>query len=113
MTINDWRDQFARSILQYAVLLILDQAPAHGYQIISHIHEMGLGEHKGGTIYPLLNRLSNKGLISHEWDTKGSGAARKVYILTELGQEELEDARDAWNEICLALPSEGPQVDNV
>ncbi|MGD6980395.1 PadR family transcriptional regulator [Citricoccus zhacaiensis] len=99
MGVVEWRETFVRGALTYAVLLLLAEAPAHGYAVLQRMRERGLGHWRGGTVYPVLARLEAQGLLESSWDTTEPGPARKVYSLTPQGSRELDDARQAWREV--------------
>lgn len=52
-----------------------------------------------GTLYPLLTRLKNDGLLSYEWVESTQGPPRKYYRLTELGERILSELETAWDEL--------------
>jgi PadR family transcriptional regulator PadR len=56
-----------------------------------------------GTLYPLLTRLKNLGLLSYHWEESNSGPPRKYYKLTVEGESYLEDLRLAWQELVIAV----------
>ncbi|MBT2538504.1 PadR family transcriptional regulator [Arthrobacter sp. ISL-69] len=58
---------------------------------------------KGGTLYPLLNRLDDQGLVEHTWQHDQAGPGRKHFTLTELGRQELERSGTAWRRMSEAL----------
>ena len=56
-----------------------------------------------GTLYPLLTRLKNGGLLQYRWEESKSGPPRKYYSLTPLGKKFLEELRTTWNELVEAV----------
>jgi PadR family transcriptional regulator PadR len=52
-----------------------------------------------GTLYPLLTRLKNDGLLGYEWQESTQGPPRKYYVLTDVGKETLEQLDAAWGEL--------------
>jgi PadR family transcriptional regulator, regulatory protein PadR len=103
MGIVEWRESFVRSTLTYAVLVLLSEAPSHGYALLRRMRERGLGHLKGGTVYPILARLEEQGMLGSSWDTTEAGPARKVYSVTPEGVHSLTEARQAWREIDASL----------
>lgn len=89
--------EWLRGVLQPCVLQCLADGPAYGYAIIARLVEAGLGEIKGGTLYPLLARLETRELVTIEWRTGEGGPGRKYFRLTDAGRAELADARTAWS----------------
>jgi PadR family transcriptional regulator PadR len=56
-----------------------------------------------GTVYPLLTRLKNDGLLNYRWEESVSGPPRKYYGLTEIGQEFLTELDSTWTELSDAV----------
>ena len=56
-----------------------------------------------GTLYPLLTRLKNAGLLSYRWEESKSGPPRKYYQLTEIGTEFLKELETTWNDLVKAV----------
>lgn len=79
-----------KNFLASWLLLLLRNWTAHGYQLIQTLTAMGLGLVDPATVYRTLRQLESEGLISSAWDPKASGPARRVYTLTEAGEEYLE-----------------------
>lgn len=103
MGIFEWRAELARSALRFGVLLALADAPRHGYELREVLRRGAFPDVQGGTLYPLLRRLEEQGLVTHRWDTPGSGPARKVVALTDQGRDELGHARAAWAQLTNLL----------
>jgi PadR family transcriptional regulator PadR len=56
-----------------------------------------------GTLYPLLTRLKNAGLLTYQWKESNAGPPRKYYTLTPLGEKFLEELRTTWDELVEAV----------
>ena len=82
---------FQRPFIYPAILLLLSEEPTHGYSLSQKLVEMGLMDEDAGPtpIYRVLTRLEDEGLAVHENVAEGQGPARKVYRLTEAGNEAL------------------------
>ena len=106
-------------ILEGAVLSLLIKKPSHGYSLMEQISEFGISSEllSQGVIYRILKSLELKGFISSEWETEGSGAARKVYNITEQGKlfleqyvmrekEKVKSLREIFNKIETILKKE-------
>lgn len=81
---------FARGIHELLVLSALRDEPKHGYQIAMDVEEEsnGLFRFRHGTLYPILHRLEEEGLIRGAW-SKGEGRRKKVYSLSPAGRRQL------------------------
>ena len=84
MKIENTKAQMRKGVLEYCILSILKNGDAYTSEIISTLKgaEMIVVE---GTIYPLLTRLKNAGLLTYRWEESTSGPPRKYYVLTENG----------------------------
>lgn len=81
----------ARLLLRPAVLLLLAEEPAHGYQLMARLRELGIGKGMDPSLlYRLLRMLESSGLAESSLDDTGAGPARKVYRLTPQGRELLD-----------------------
>lgn len=106
---------FARDINQLLVLSTLRQGAKHGYQIALDVEAEsgGLFRFRHGTLYPILHRLEEEGLIEGSW-SKGGGRRRKAYSLTRSGLRHLTGETGRVREIVsrlltvLAPPGEAP-----
>lgn len=90
--------QMRKGILEYCILLIINKKPAYVSDIISELKEAHLIVVEG-TLYPLLSRLKNGGLLSYQWQESVQGPPRKYYELTDDGRSFLRELENAWNDI--------------
>jgi poly-beta-hydroxybutyrate-responsive repressor len=81
----------AERYIQPSLLLGLKIKPSYGYELINNIHVFGFvsGQAPPGMIYRHLRGLEADGLVQSEWQTEGSGPARRIYRLTPEGDEAL------------------------
>ena len=77
------------------VLLVLKQWKLHGYLILQQLNNMGFGEVDHATLYRELRRLEKEGYVNSVWETDGSGPARRVYSITDSGEEILQ----GWTQV--------------
>jgi PadR family transcriptional regulator, regulatory protein PadR len=85
-----------RGSLDLFILAAIARGDAHGYAIAASLKGLGLGDVKGGTLYPALARLEAGGLVVPRWEVGGAGPARKRYALTASGWTTLKDRAAAW-----------------
>lgn len=98
MNIENLKSQMRKGMLEYCVLLLLRRKDAYATEIISMMKDAHLIVMEG-TLYPLLTRLKNDGLLSYRWEESPSGPPRKYYSLTPQGHSFLSCLNDAWAEI--------------
>ena len=77
------------------VLLVLKQWSLHGYLILQQLNRMGFTNVDHATLYRELRRLEGQGLVASEWETGESGPARRVYSITDAGEQMLL----GWTEV--------------
>lgn len=95
----DWPSDWVRGVLQLCVLsLVESDADTYGYAVARRLREAGLGVVKGGTLYPILNRLEQEGALSARWEAGAGGPGRKAYALTESGRSILVEQRARWQQ---------------
>ena len=92
------KSQMRKGVLEYCILLILQKEPAYATDIIQKLQEARLIVVEG-TLYPLLTRLKNSGLLKYEWIESTQGPPRKYYALTEQGVSFLSELETAWDDI--------------
>ena len=98
MNVDNVKAQMRKGILEYCILAILSRDDAYASQIIGELKqaEMIVVE---GTLYPILTRQKNQGLLSYRWEESPQGPPRKYYAITEKGREFLAQLDQAWNEL--------------
>lgn len=96
--IENLKSQMRKGMLEFCVLLLLNQGDAYVSEIIARMKSAHLIVVEG-TLYPLMTRLKNDGLLSYRWEESPSGPPRKYYSITPIGVKFLEELRSSWNEI--------------
>lgn len=91
-----WMVQMRRGSLELCLLSILSRGTRYGYDIVQALSGEGGLVIKEGTIYPLLGRLRNEGLVDAEWRPSPQGPRRKYYRLTPEGERRLSEMRFEW-----------------
>lgn len=99
------RSQWLKGVLDLCVLARLSGGEAYGYELATGLAAEGFGEIKGGTLYPLLNRLERDALVATSWRVNDQGPDRKYYRITPLGESELAEARRAWSDFTAVAES--------
>ena len=97
-------DTLLPSIPALLVLAVLEEGPAHGYQIARRVDEasQGLLALKEGTLYPRLYQLEHEELIQGTWQ-EFAGRRVKLYALTNKGTQALAAQRQQWEEKASAV----------
>ena len=91
-----------KGMLEFCVLLLLRQGDAYASEMIGRLKNAHLIVMEG-TLYPLLTRLKNDGLLSYRWEESTQGPPRKYYSLTPLGHSFLEQLTLSWNDIARSV----------
>lgn len=96
--INNIKAQMRKGMLEYCILLYLNEHRAYPSDILKRLLEANMLVVEG-TLYTLLNRLKREDKLSYEWEESNQGPPRKYYIITPEGREALEVMSKAWDEI--------------
>ncbi|MCT9089776.1 PadR family transcriptional regulator [Streptomyces sp. ASQP_92] len=99
----DRRSSWLKGVLDLLVLSCLTGGESYGYEIAKALATAGLGEIKGGTLYPVLNRLEEAGLVVGEFRAAERGPGRRYYRLTDEGRRALAEQGDSWREFHSAV----------
>ncbi len=103
MNLENTKAQMRKGVLELCILAMLNQRKeAYASDIIAHLKsaEMIVVE---GTLYPLLTRLKNAGLLAYRWEESTGGPPRKYYALTETGQMALKELKTSWETLVQAV----------
>ncbi len=88
--------ELRRGVAQYCVLSMLAEREHYGYELVRRLRDMDGLVTSEGTVYPLLGRLNDAGLVTTTWWQSDSGRPRKYYSLTPAGKQALADFRREW-----------------
>jgi PadR family transcriptional regulator PadR len=102
MNIENTKAQMRKGVLEYCILSILDEEDKYASEILGALKDAKMLVVEG-TIYPLLTRLKNAGLLNYRWEESTSGPPRKYYGLTETGKVFLKELNTTWDELRNAV----------
>lgn len=102
MKLENTKAQMRKGLLELCVLSIIAEKEAYPSDIIKKLKESKLIVVEG-TLYPLLSRLKNAGLLGYTWKESKSGPPRKYYTLTDQGSEFLDALMQTWEELNHAV----------
>lgn len=102
MKIDNTKAQMRKGILEYCILGILESSDAYASDIIETLKKAKLIVVEG-TLYPLLTRLKNAGLLEYRWEESSSGPPRKYYSLSKSGKAFLKELELTWDELQTAV----------
>ncbi len=111
MNIENTKAQMRKGVLEYCILSILKDGEAYTSDILETLKDAKMLVVEG-TVYPLLTRLKNAGLLSYRWEESTSGPPRKYYELTETGRLFLKELDGTWDELKLAVSKVTRQNNN-
>lgn len=96
------KTQIRRGVLELCVLSIISEEEVYPSDIVKKLKHSELII-KEGTLYPLLMRLKNAGLLHYNWRESKSGPPRKYYHITDSGREFLDGLLATWNNLVQAV----------
>ena len=104
MNIENAKAQMRKGILEYCILSILAKRDLYTSDIIKALKENDLIVVEG-TLYPLLTRQKNAGLLQYRWEESTQGPPRKYYALTEIGKAYLKELDNSWDTLINSVQS--------
>jgi PadR family transcriptional regulator PadR len=102
MDLENTQSQMRKGILEYCILQIISQGSCYSSDILDRLKQAKLLVVEG-TLYPLLTRLKNGGLLSYRWEESKSGPPRKYFEITETGAVFLASLLSTWSELQFAV----------
>lgn len=102
MIVENTQTQMRKGILEYCILSIISRKEIYASDIISELNKANLLIVEG-TLYPLLTRLKNNGLLTYNWQESTSGPPRKYYTLSPAGNEVLKRLDTTWEELSYSV----------
>ncbi len=104
MNVENAKAQMRKGVLEFCILSILSKGDAYASDIIKKLKESKLIVVEG-TLYPLLTRQKNAGLLSYRWEESTQGPPRKYYALSDKGKDFLKELNFSWKELMEAVNS--------
>ncbi len=104
MKIENTKAQMRKGILEFCILKILSTKDKYSFEIIETLKKSKLLVVEG-TLYPLLTRLKNGGLLEYRWEESSYGPPRKYYSITEDGKQFLKELHSSWSDLNKAVTS--------
>ncbi len=98
MNIENKQSQMRKGVLEYCILSIIKRGEAYPGDIIDEMKNAGI-QLLEGTLYPMLNRLKNAGILTYRWVESSFGPPRKYFSLTKEGEKFYALLESTWNEL--------------
>jgi PadR family transcriptional regulator PadR len=98
MNVENTQVQMRKGILEYCILHIISRGEVYASDMLDELTAAKIIVVEG-TLYPLLTRLKNAGLLEYKWIESKSGPPRKYYTLTDQGRQFLEKLTQTWDEL--------------
>lgn len=102
MDLENAKAQMRKGILELCILSIINEDESYPGDIITRLKESNLIVVEG-TLYPLLTRLKNDGLLEYSWRESSSGPPRKYFKITEAGKEFYLSMKTSWDELVASV----------
>ncbi len=102
INVDNIKTQMRKGILEYCILSILSRGDSYAPRIIATLKESEMIVVEG-TLYPILTRQKNQGLLSYRWEESPQGPPRKFYTITDKGREALAQLDRSWEEIVAQI----------
>ncbi len=98
MNIENAQVQMRKGILEFCIMHIISRGEVYASDMLDELTAAKIMVVEG-TLYPLLTRLKNSGLLDYKWVESSSGPPRKYYILTDMGKQFLNEMQQTWIEL--------------
>jgi len=102
MDIQNTQSQMRKGVLEFCILSIIRQGEVYPSDLVDRMKSANLNILEG-TLYPLLTRLKNAGLLTYRWVESNSGPPRKYFVMTDLGLEFYGELERTWKELADAV----------
>jgi PadR family transcriptional regulator, regulatory protein PadR len=98
-----WLTQLKRGLLELFVLNLLEHENLHGYELVKRVSGLEGMSVTEGTIYPLLSRMKQEGLLKTTYVESTTGPMRKTYQLTPTGRQCRREMNRIWKQVSAAV----------
>lgn len=98
MNVENTISQMRKGILEYCILAVISRGEIYASDILTELKEAHLIVVEG-TLYPLLTRLKNAGLLAYTWKESQQGPPRKYFLLTDEGRNFLKELDETWKDL--------------
>ncbi len=98
MNVENTQVQMRKGILEFCILHIISRGEVYASNMLEELTSARIMVVEG-TLYPLLTRLKNAGLVEYKWVESLSGPPRKYYLLTPAGRQFLEELQTTWEDL--------------
>lgn len=102
MDLENAQVQMRKGILEFCILQIISRGEVYASEMLEELNAAKILVVEG-TLYPLLTRLKNSGLLDYKWVESTSGPPRKYYVLTDTGRQFLEGMNLTWRELSQSV----------
>ncbi len=102
MDIQNTQSQMRKGVLEFCILSIIRQGEVYPSDLVERMKSANLHILEG-TLYPLLTRLKNAGLLTYRWVESNSGPPRKYFVMTDKGLEFYGELERTWQELAEAV----------
>ena len=98
-------NELLKGTLDMLILKTLSVQPMHGYAIAQHIERLSTGVFavEQGSLYPALERLQTRGLLTSKWGASPTGRRARYYTITATGRRELGEKQSSFDRVLAAI----------
>jgi len=103
MRLQNWKTQLRKGLLELCILNFLRARECYGYDLVQELKQVQGLHMREGTIYPILARLEEDGLVDSRVRSSDNGPPRKYFRLTRTGKQAVEEMNEHWAEVEAAV----------
>jgi len=103
MSLTNWKTQLRKGLLELCLLNLLTRGECYGYDLVQSLKRMAVLRIREGTVYPILARLEDEGLVVSQMRPSPAGPPRKYFRLTDAGHRHVAAINEHWDAVVAAL----------
>ena len=103
MSLTNWKTQLRKGLLELCLLNLLTRGECYGYDLAQSLKRMAALKIREGTVYPILARLEDEGLVVSQRKPSSAGPPRKYFRLTDTGRRHVAAINEHWDAVVAAL----------
>jgi PadR family transcriptional regulator, regulatory protein PadR len=103
MELDNWKTQLRKGLLELCVLNLLREREYHGYDLVRELKQMDGMYMREGTVYPILARFEEDGLVTSFVRPSDAGPPRKYFRITPLGERAVSEMNAHWTQVQAAV----------
>lgn len=103
MSLQNWKTQLRKGLLELCILNRLQHREYYGYDLVQELKRIDVLQMREGTIYPILARMEEDGMVTSQVKPSNNGPPRKYFVITRSGKQDIKEMNKHWDNILAAV----------